>query len=298
MDNVNNTAIDFRKRTRPETIIVRAFALTAAGIALFILIGLIFYIFYKGLPEINSNFLFTAQSMDVENPNFGILSFAINTLYFVVLGLLIALPIGIGGALFLSEYSKQGRVIGVIRFTIEILSGLPSIIFGLFGALFFVGFFKMGSSILAGSCTLAIITLPIIIRTTEESLKSVDVSYREAAMSMGVSRFHMIRTILVPCSIPGIIVAVVLAIGRIVGESAALLFTAGMAYSMPSGILEHIHSAGTSLTVQVYLVFHEAPVGTSNNTMLAIAAVLMVIVFILNTITGFIGTKFKKGNNN
>jgi phosphate transport system permease protein len=287
--------IDFKKRLRIETVIVRILSLTATAVALFILIGIILYVFSKGLPEINWKFLTTEPSF--LDQTFGILPLIINTLYLVVIGLMISLPIGIGGALFLSEYSKQGRIIGIIRFTIEILTGLPSIIFGLFGALFFVVFFGFGDSILAGSCTLAIMTLPVIIRTTEESLKSVDHTYREAALSMGVSRFHIIKTILIPCAIPGIITAVVLAIGRMVGDSASLLFTAGMGYNMPIGFFEHARSGGASLTVQLFLFFNERPPGSTEATPFAIAAVLMIIVLILNTITGFIGMRFKKGNN-
>jgi len=286
----------FKKRIRLETIVVQILSLTAAAAAIFILIGIIFYVFSKGLPEINWNFLTTSPSYLEDN--YGILSITINTIYLVVLGMFFALPIGIGAALFLSEYSKQGRIINIIRFTIEILAGLPSIIFGLFGVMFFVYFFKMDVSILAGACTLAIMTLPIIIRTTEESLKAVDVSYREAAMSMGVSRFHIIKTILVPCSIPGIVTAIILATGRMVGDSAALLLTAGMAYEMPIGVTEHVTNAGSSLTVQVYLLFVEnIPGANSHSTPFAVAAVLMVIVLVLNTITGIIGAKFKKGNN-
>ena len=287
--------INFKKKTRPETIIVKVLAIFAAFVTLSILSGLIIYIFAQGLPAIDWTFLSTVPSFLEQT--YGILPLVINTLYLVVIGLLITLPIGIGSALYLSEYSKKSRIIGVIRFTIEILSGIPSIIFGLFGALFFVTFFNMGYSILAGACTLALITLPIIIRTTEESLKSVDISYREAAMSMGVSRLHIIKTILIPCSIPGIVTAIVLSIGRMVGESAALLCTSGTAYDMPLGIFEHIKESGATLTVQLYQCFTERPPGMTDQTPFAIAAVLIIIVLALNTITGFIGARFKKGTN-
>jgi len=295
MDNKVITDPEFQKRTRPETIIVRVLTIGAAGIALTILLGLILYIFGRGLPEISWSFL-TNEPSFLEG-TFGILPLAINTLYLVVIGLAISLPIGIGGALFLSEYSKQGKIIGVIRCTHDILTEMTPIIFGLFGALFFVVFFGFGDSILAGACTLALITLPVVIRTTEESLKSVDPTFREAALSMGVSRFHIIKTILIPCAVPGIVTAVVLAIGRMVGDSAALLFTAGMSYNLPLGFFEHIRSAGSSLTVMLYLLCTEPIPGANENTPFAVAAVLMIIVLVLNTITGFIGTRFKKGNN-
>ena len=287
--------INFKKKIRSETIIIKALAILASLVTLSILSGLIIYIFAQGLPAVDWAFLSTVPSFLEQT--YGILPLVINTLYLVVIGLLITLPIGIGSALYLSEYSKQSKLINMIRFTIEILSGIPSIIFGLFGALFFVTFFNMGYSILAGACTLALITLPIIIRTTEESLKSVDISYREAAMSMGVSRLHIIKTILIPCSIPGIVTAIVLSIGRMVGESAALLCTSGTAYDMPLGIFEHIKESGATLTVQLYQCFTERPPGMTDQTPFAIAAVLMIIVLVLNTITGLIGAKFKKGTN-
>ena len=287
--------INFKKKIRSETIIVKALAIFASLVTLSILSGLILYIFVQGLPAIDWTFLSTVPSFLEQT--YGILPLIINTIYLVVIGLLITLPIGIGSALYLSEYSRQGKLIGIIRFTIEILSGIPSIIFGLFGALFFVTFAGMGYSILAGACTLALITLPIIIRTTEESLKSVDISYREAATSMGVSRLHIIKTILIPCSVPGIITAVVLSIGRMVGESAALLCTSGTAYDMPMGFFEHIKESGATLTVQLYQSFTERPPGMTDQTPFAIAAVLMIIVLLLNTITGLIGARFKKGTN-
>jgi len=287
--------MDFRKKTRPETVIVRSLAYMAAIITLSILIGLIIYIFAQGLPAVSWTFLTTVPSFLEQT--YGILPLVINTLYLVSIGLAVTLPLGIGSALYLSEYSRQGRLINIIRFTIEILAGLPSIIFGLFGALFFVTFFDMGYSILAGACTLALITLPIVIRTTEESIKSVDASYREAAMSLGVNRLHIIKTVLIPCSVPGIVTAIVLSIGRMVGESAALLCTSGTAYDIPFGFFDHIMESGATLTVQLYQCFTERPPGMSDQTPFAIAAVLMVIVLILNTITGFIGSRFNRKAN-
>jgi len=284
--------IDFKKKIRPETIIIKSLAYIAAIITLSILTGLIIYIFVQGLPAVSWTFISTVPSFLEQT--YGILPLIINTLYLVVIGLIFTLPLGIGSALFLSEYSKQSRFINIIRFTIEILAGLPSIVFGLFGALFFVTFFDMGYSILAGACTLALITLPIIIRTAEESIKSVNVSYREAAMSLGVNRLHIIKTILIPCSVPGIVTAIVLSIGRMVGESAALLCTSGTAYDMPIGLFDHIMDSGATLTVQLYQCFTERPPGMNDQTPFAIAAVLMVIVLILNTITGFIGSRFNR----
>ena len=219
----------------------------------------------------------------------------LNTLLITVSSLLIVLPIGIGGALYLAEYSKQGFFLKAIRFTVEILSGIPSIVFGLFGAIFFVSFLKMGYSILAGACTLAMIVLPIILRTTEESVISVDKTYREAAISMGVSKLYIIKSILLPCAVPGIVTAIILSIGRMVGESAALLCTSGTAYEMPTSITSQLHSSGATLTVQLYQCFTERPPGMTEQTPFAIAAILLVIVLFLNITTVIIGKKLKKG---
>jgi len=285
----------FKKKIHAETVITHFVCIIAAVLTVSLLVGIIAYILAKGLPAINWEFL--SQAPSFLEQTYGILPMIINTVILVLLGLLITLPIGIGAALYLSEYAKQGKFISIIRFTIEILSGIPSIIFGLFGALFFVSFFNMGYSILAGAFTLAVITLPVVIRTTEESLKAVDTSYREAAMSMGVNRLHIIRTILLPCSMPGIVTAIILSIGRMVGESAALLCTSGTAYDLPASFFGHIMESGASLSVQLYQCFTERPPGMSDETPFAIAAILMIIVFCLNLLTGLIASKFRKGTD-
>lgn len=285
--------INLKKRPYAGAIIVRILTITATVITLLILFGLIGYILIKGIPAINWQLISTAPSF--LEKTYGILPMIINTVYITLLSLLFVLPIGIGGALYLAEYAKQGRIIKIIRFTVEILSGIPSIVYGLFGAICFVTIMNMGYSILAGSCTLAIIVLPIMLRTTEESLLSVDPTYREAAMSMGVNKLYVIRTILLPCAIPGIITAVILSIGRMVGESAALLCTSGTAYSMPTDMFSQIKQSGATLTVQLYLCFTERPPGMSEETPFAIAAILMILVLILNLVTSVIGKKLKKG---
>lgn len=281
-----------KKTVRPEVFIVRILSYIATGLALLVLFGIIGFILVKGLAAINWEFLSTAPSF--LDQTYGILPMIINTIYIVVLGLLIVLPIGIGGALYLAEYAKQGRLMTAIRFTIEILSGIPSIVYGLFGALFFVTFLGMGYSIIAGAFTLAIMCLPVVIRTTEESLIAVDKTYREAAISMGVNKLYIIRTILLPCAIPGIVTAIILSIGRMVGESAALLCTSGTAYDMPQGVLSHVGSSGATLTVQLYQCFTERPPGMTDETPFAIAAILMIIVFVLNILTSLIGAIFKR----
>jgi len=287
-----NRNITLKKKFHIEIYIVRIFTMLATILTLMILFGLISYILIKGIPAINWKFLTTAPSFLKQT--YGILPMIINTVYITVLGLVIVLPIGIGGALYLAEYSKQGKLLQAIRFTVEILSGIPSIIYGLFGALFFVTFLNMGYSILAGACTLAIIVLPIIMRTTEESLIAVDLTYREAAMSMGVDKIYIIKTILIPCAIPGIITAVILSIGRMVGESVALLCTSGTAYDMPTSFTGHLYSSGATLTVQLYQCFTEKPPGMTQETPFAIAAILMIIVLVLNILTSIFGKRLKK----
>ncbi len=287
-----SSGITKKKLFRKEVILLNTLCAIATMIAFTILVGIISYILVKGFPAINWKFLTTAPSFLEQT--YGILPMIINTIYMVVISLLIVLPVGIGGALYLTEYSAQGRFVNLIRFTIEILAGIPSIVYGLFGALFFVTFFNMGYSILAGSFTLAIMTLPVVIRTTEVSILSIDLTYREAAISMGVSKLYLIRTIILPCSIPGIITAIILSIGRMVGESAALLSTSGTAYDMPNSFLNHVNESGATLTVQLYQCFTEKPPGMTDETPFAIAAILMVIVLTLNFLTSLIGTSFKK----
>jgi len=283
----------YKKKIHAEVLVVRLLCFIATGFALAVLFSIIGYIFIRGLPAIDWTFLSTATSYLYQS--FGILPMIINTVYITLLSLIIVIPIGIGASIFLSEYGKDGPLMKVIRYTIEILSGIPSIVFGLFGALFFCTFMDMGNTILAGACTLAVIVLPIIIRTTEESLKSVDLTYREAALSMGVNKLYIIRTILLPCAMPGIIAAVILSIGRMVGESAALLCTSGSNYQMPVNILSNYKNSGATLTVQLYTCFSERPAGMTDNTPFAIAAVLMIIVLVLNISTYIVGKKLRKG---
>ena len=281
-----------KKKIHWDSIFIRVITIFTALITVGLLFGIISYIMVKGLPLINWEFLTTGFSYSEQK--FNILPMIINTLYLVGIGLIVTVPIGVGGAIYMSEYSKQGVLLSVIRFTIEILAGIPSIVYGMFGALFFVGYLKMGYSILAGGFTLAIITIPIIVRTTEEALKSVDNTYREAAISMGVNKIYVIKTILIPCALPGIITAIILSMGRMVGESAALLYTSGTAFEMSKNFFSHISESGASLTVQMYQFFSEKPQGMEENLPVAIGAVLMVIVFVLNLLTSGISMFFRK----
>lgn len=221
----------------------------------------------------------------VVSPGGGIYPMIVTTLMTVLLSLLIAIPIGVLAAIYLVEYAKQGKLLNIIRFTTESLAGIPSIVFGLFGMLFFVKFMGIGQSILAGSMTLGIILLPTVIRTTEETLKTIPESFKEASFGLGANRLQTLRRIILPGSIPGILVAVILSIGRIVGESAALLFTAGTFAQMPKGIFD----TASTLTVRAYMEVKEY----GNIEMASgIGVVLITIVLILNISVRLISNRF------
>ena len=213
-------------------------ALITVGILVFI-IG---FIFIKGYKLIDLNYLFGEYK---PSGGGGIKPFIISTLYTVGLSLLIATPIGVLSAVYLQEYAKQGKLVRVIRYSTEALAGIPSIVYGLFGAAFFVSALKFGYSLLAGSLTLSIIILPVIIRTTEEALKVVPPSYREASLGLGATRFQTLYKVILPSAIPGILSGVILSMGRVIGESAALFLTAGTVYKIPTSIM----SSGRTLTV-------------------------------------------------
>lgn len=261
----------------------------SAGLAVALLLLIIGYVFVKGIKSVNLNFLTTVTS--VRNNTVGIAGNIVNTLYIIVITLLISTPIGVGTAIYLNEYAKPGRLVKLIEFTTETLSGIPSIIFGLFGMVFFGVKLGLGYSLLTGSLTLTLMVLPLITRNTQEALKTVPDSYRSGALGMGATKWYMIRTILLPSAMPGIITGIILAIGRIVGESAALLFTAGSGYLLPkagAGFLGKIFESGGTLTIQLYLSASKAQYDTA----FGIALVLLVIVFLINMLTKFITKKF------
>ena len=259
--------------------------------------GLIGYILKKGLLYVSWEFLTTEP--DILMDTYGIKPMIINTIYTVVLTLLFCIPLGIGSAIYLAEYAKQGKIVSAIRFAIEILAGIPSIVYGLFGLDFFVRKMSIGDyagSMLAASLTLTLIVLPTMIRTTEESLLAVSSSYREAAAAMGLSKFYTIRKVILPCAISGIVVAIILSIGRIISESAALLYTAGIAQDLPTSVLSHVKEPGATMTVQLYLYATEG--GTPEWVPYAMAAVLMLFVLFIEILTHLIAGIFarrKKG---
>ena len=249
----------------------------AAILVTILVVGIIGMVLVRGLPHVNWTFLTTTSSI-LKGTN-GILPAILNTLYIILLTLIIVLPLGVGAAVYLTEYATNHTLIAVIEFTNETLAGIPSIIYGLVGMLVFAQSLGFQTSLLSGSLTLVIMTLPTIIRTTQESLKTVPMGYREGAMGLGAGKWHIIRTIVLPCSIDGIVTGCILAIGRIVGESAALLFTAGAAQVIASNILEAYTSNGASLSVLLYLRAFE---NGDFDSAWGIGAVLLILVLIIN----------------
>lgn len=250
----------------------------SAGIICLILLGLIGYILYRGLPHISLEFLTEKPSLLRETV--GILPNILNTIYIILITLVIVLPIGVGAAIYLNEYAKNKKVVKIIELATETLSGIPSIIYGLVGMLIFVQFFSLGTSLVAGSLTLVIMTLPTVIRTTQESLKTVPNGYREGSLALGAGKWYMIRTVVLPSAIDGIVTGCILSVGRIVGESAALLFTAGMAneiLNLKDALLPG--NAGSSLTVALYMYAKERG---EFEIAFAIAAILLVLTFVIN----------------
>ena len=251
-----------------------------------LLVLIIGYIFYRGVPFISWELLSTQSSYI--NDTIGILPNILNTLYIILLSMVIVLPLGVGAAIYLTEYATNRRLVAVIEFATETLTGIPSIIYGLVGMLIFTPL--LGKSLLAGALTLVIMTLPTIVRTTQESLKTVPASYREGALGLGSGKWHMIRTIVLPCSIDGIVTGCILAIGRIVGESAALLFTAGFAHAL-NGFFTGLTSSGATLTVALYVYAKEQG---EFEVAFAIAAILMILTLIINLAANFVGKKLKR----
>ena len=257
-----------------------------------LLVFIIGYIFIKGLPHVTWNFLTSEPSFIKDT--IGILPNILNTIYLVVMTLIIILPLGVGAAIYLTEYATNRRFVAAIEFATETLTGIPSIIFGLVGMLFFCQRLELQASLLAGSLTLVIVTIPTIIRTTQESLKTVPQSYREAALGLGAGKWHMIRTVVLPSSVDGIVTGCILSIGRIVGESAALLFTAGMGMSLNNffgSVGNFIHSSGASLTVALYVYARER---AEFDVAFAIAAILMILTLVINLSAKLVGKKLKK----
>lgn len=264
---------------------------TAAGLICLILLGLIGYILYRGLGNISWELL--SEKPSLIRGTMGILPNILNTLYVILITLIIVLPLGVGAAIYLNEYAGNKKAVRIIELATETLSGIPSIIYGLVGMLIFVRYCNLDTSLMAGSLTLVIMTLPTIIRTTQESLKTVPDGYREGSLALGAGKWYMIRTVVLPSAVDGIVTGCILSIGRIVGESAALLFTAGMAneiLTLKQALMPK--SAGSTLTVALYMYAKERG---EFNVAFAIAAILLILTFIINMSAKIAARILKKG---
>ena len=273
------------------------------GLTCALLLFLIGYIFYRGLPHITWELVSTQES--ILNDTTGILPSILNTVYVVVVTMLVVLPLGVGAAVYLTEYASNRRLVAAIEFATETLAGIPSIIYAMVGVLIFSQFMSLDKTLLAASLTLVILTLPTIIRTTQESLKTVPQSYREGSLGLGSGKWHMIRTVVLPNSIDGIVTGCILAVGRIVGESAVLMFTAGMSTtlnrffvwngdlgaSLAQTWLGLTQSSGATLTVALYVFAKER---AQFDIAFAIGAILMIITLLINLCAKLVGKKLKK----
>ena len=259
-----------------------------AGITCALVIFMVGYVLAKGLPNVTWELLSTKPSY--LSDSIGIFPDILNTLYIVLASLIIVLPLGVGAAVYLTEYAKDKRLVAIIEYAAETLSGIPSIIYGLVGMLFFCQFMGMQTSLLAGALTLVIMNLPTIMRTTQESLKTVPQSYREGAFGLGAGKWRVIRTVVLPNCVDGIITGCILATGRILGESAALLFTAGFAHAV-NGVIDGLKSAGATLTVALYVYAKEQG---EFEVAFAIAAILMMLTLVLNIAATLVGVYFKR----
>lgn len=278
-----------RKKLRISDAFMYGLIYLCAGMSVFLIAGIIVYVFWKGFSQVNREFLTTTTS--ILRGTVGIAGNILNTIYIILLTMLIATPIGVGAAIYLNEYAKPGRLVKIIELATETLSGIPSIIFGMFGMMFFGTTLGLKYSILTGTLTLTLMVLPLITRNTQEALRTVPDSYRHGAVGLGAGKWYTIRTILLPSAMPGIITGVILAIGRIVGESAALLYTAGSSDLLPAsakGYLDKILQPGGTLTIQLYLSAQDGEFGVA----FGIALVLLVIVLAINMVTKFLAKKF------
>lgn len=268
--------------------LMKALMLLAAGLTGALVLFLIGYVLAKGLPHITWELLSTKPSYQADR--IGILPDILNTLYIMLASLVIVLPLGVGAAIYLTEYASNRRLVAAIEYASETLSGIPSIIYGLVGMLFFCQFLNMQTSLWAGALTLVVMNLPTIMRTTQESLKTVPQSYREGAFGLGAGKWRVIRTVVLPGCVDGVITGCILSAGRILGESAALLFTAGFAHAV-NGLFTGLRSAGATLTVALYVYAKEQG---EFEVAFAIAAILMVLTMIVNLAAALVSRYFEK----
>ena len=275
-----------KKRRKFYIVLMRGLMILSVAITTALVLFLVGYVMIKGIPNISWKLISTKPSYLADS--IGILPDIVNTLYIVAATLIIVLPLGVGAAIYLTEYAKNKKVVAVIEYAAETLSGIPSIIYGLVGMLLFSNNF--GTSLLAGSLTLVIMNLPTVMRTTQESLKTVPQSYREGAFGLGAGKWRMIRTVVLPGCVDGVITGCILSVGRILGESAALLFTAGFAHVL-HGVFTGLTSPGATLTVALYVYAkEEGEFGIA----FAISAILMVLTLFINLSATFVGKYFEK----
>jgi len=283
MDKINIS----KKKIKISELLLKLLVYSAASLTCLALISIVIYIIANGIGKINWKFLSSTYS---ESPGAqkGILPMIINTLYIVFISMGISFPIGLGTAIYITQYSKNKILKKLVSFSSDILSGIPSIIFALFGYSVFCSNLKLGTSIIAGCLSMSICILPTIIRMSEEALKSVPKDYFEAAVALGAHKLRIIFTVVLPSAMADIITAVSLCIGKILGESAILLYTVGMSYSMPKGLISHIFVSGRSLTLHLYQIARQANTKDSLSITFATASVLLILILILNLITDLI----------
>lgn len=270
------------------SVAMRLLMYIGVGITCFTAVFLIIYVMVKGIPNISWELLSTKPSY--LSGRIGILPDILNTIYILIAALLIVLPLGVGAAVYLTEYAKNKRLVSIIEYAAETLSGIPSIIYGLVGMLFFCQFLNMQTSLMAGAMTLVVMNLPTVMRTTQESLKTVPQSYREGAFGLGAGKWRTVRTVVLPGCVDGIITGCILSMGRILGESAALLFTAGFAHAL-SGFIDGLTNSGATLTVALYVYAKE---DGEFEVAFAIAAILMILTVIINAAASLVGKYFEK----
>ena len=275
-------------RRRAYDLAMRSLVWLCAGLTCALLLFLIGFIFYRGFPGVTWDFLSGTSSYIKDT--IGILPNILNTLYIVLLSMALVLPLGVGAAIYLTEYAANRRVVELIEFATETLTGIPSIIFGLVGMLFFVQKMDLQAGVLAGSLTLVVMILPTIVRTTQESLKTVQQSYREGALALGAGKWRMVRTVVLPNAVDGIVTGCILAVGRIVGESAALLYTAGFGLVL-NDFVTALHSSSATLTVALYVYANDRG---RMDVAFSIASVLMLLTLVINLTAALTGRKLKK----
>lgn len=271
-----------------RTNLLKGCMLLCVSVTIALVAFLILYILIRAIPNFSWEILTTKPSY--LKGTIGVLPDILNTIYLVATAIVIVLPLGVGAAIYLTEYAKSPKLVKVIEYAVETLAGIPSIIYGLVGMLFFCQFLGLQTSLLAGSLTLVIMSIPVIIRTTQESLKTVPNGYREGAFGLGSARWHMIRTVVLPCCIDGIVTGCILAAGRMLGESAALLFTAGFAHTL-HGYIDGITSSGATLTVALYVYAKEQG---EFEVAFVIAAILLILCFITNYLAQAFGRHMQK----